>query len=692
MPALQPAGTCKGEFIMAKLMLPRLLSDGMIIQRGKPFHLWGWTAPGRTVSGGLCPDAAENKAQSIECGADGRGRFDAYIPVPEAGDSSLTLFVDDGETKITVRDILPGTVWFCTGQSNMELPIERVKDRYPEELSADSPKIRTFKITERAVYSGPLEELESGSWVPVTPETVRAFSATAYFFAKELHRRTGEPVGIINASLGGSLISGWMSREMLEGFDSLLETADRYADEEFYSGRIRKNEEEAGAWISDLDRRDVLLRTEEPFRGEKETAGGPGDSFSWRKMQLPAMFRDTELAGFTGSVWFRRSFDADKHIAGRPMKIWLGTIVDRDTVFVNGTAVGHTDYQYPPRKYPVPEGLVREGRNTVTVRVVVDRGLGRFTPGKDYCLFPADYVTPSDAPEDEVIRLDGIWEYCAGAEADDAPEADFVNWKATGLYSGMTAPCHNYPVAGVLWYQGESNTHEPWDYLELTRRQVAGYRKCWNDPDLPYIFVQLPNFVVDQTLDYEWPAFREAQRLAASIPGTGMVTAMDLGEDNDLHPLNKKELGRRLALAAMHMVFGSGEEYTGPVPVSASIREGRNRGIKEHPCVVLELSHADGLEAAPPAPGKEDAVRDFVLTDAAGRCYETEAELVPGENGSAAIRLHPLFTVPGEISGVRYLYSNTARGRMIVNGSGLPMSPFCMEVRRMGGGEPEVEQ
>lgn len=386
----------------------------------------------------------------------------------------------------------------------------------------------------------------------------------------------------------------------------------------------------------------------------------------WKKTRLPAFFKDIkELKDISGSVWFRRNFKVSEDLRGKELQLWLGTIVDSDTVYINGVQVGNTDYQYPPRKYKLSEGCLHEGENTVVIRIVVESGLGRFTPDKEYKLF----AKGADGKRLWSIDLSGEWEYRAGAVCEPKPKEDFTAWKATGLYNGMTAVCHNYTIKGLIWYQGESNAAEEWDYADLTRRQIEGYRKLWKDLKLPYIYVQLPNFDIDLEENFKWPDLREKQRLCKEIPYTAMVTAIDLGEDNDLHPHGKKEIGRRLALAAGYLTGTSEEEYTGPEPVSFDM-ESDEKGVY----VRIKLSHAEGLYAF--SKDKGNIIKDFSFSDKNGNIYPADVRIT--EEGEILLRNFSLKTLPKEIL---YCYSNTYRGALIYNGAGLSMSPFRMRLR-----------
>ncbi len=635
---------------MKELKLPRLISDGMILQQKKKIHIWGSDQPGRRVMVSFL-------GEEYVALTDENGQWEIWLGEAAYGGPYTMQISDNGGTEIVITDILIGDVWLCSGQSNMELPMERVKDRYPEEIkNCDNPAIRTFKITEHADFHGPLSDHLSGEWKAAGRDTILQFSATAYFFAKQMYQMTGVPVGLINASLGGSRIESWMSREMLEGCQEALATADRYADDAFVRGQLLQNERQSEEWHSRLDGMDRGLQE---HWEQEQTA-----SADWKRVKLPFFFRDTELKGFIGCVWFRRTFTVPVEMAGKACRLWLGTIVDSDTVYLNGTQVGHTDYQYPPRKYPVPEGLLREGENTIVIRVKCENGHGRFTPDKKYAIFN----------EDGEVELQGEWLYRVGAVCGQIAPTDFVNWKPTGLYHGMTAPCRSYTIAGFIWYQGESNTHVPWVYLERMKRLVEGYRKEWGDETLPFLYVQLPNFSIDiydsdaDETGQGWPALRELQRQALKIPETGMAVAIDLGEDNDLHPLNKEDIGRRLAMLAAGKLYGIQSECEGPMILKTVIEDSAAGGKVEILCGNADSGiYVDGKE-------KGNRLIDFELRNGDGEWFSARAEL----KGNRICVWNE--EMVGRPTGVRYCYSNTNKGGLIYNGSGFPMSPFEIEL------------
>lgn len=681
---------------MGELKLPRLISNGMVLQQKKKVRIWGEDEPGRKVTVSFL--GKEYMADVNES-----GDWEVFLQETkktDIGGAYRMNVCDDAGEEIVLEDILIGDVWICAGQSNMELPINRVMDRYPEEINnCANTDIRTFKIIECRDFHGPLKDHKSGEWKAVSKDTFPDFSATAYFFAKHMYKISGVPIGLINASLGGSRIESWMGRDMLKGYDDFLALADRYRDDDFVEERLKQNERQTNEWHAHLDSMDIGLK--------EDWAQAQMDVSAWKEVRIPFFFKDTDLNGFIGSVWFYKEFTIAGQMAGKEAKLWLGTIVDSDTVYVNGVMAGHTDYQYPPRKYTVPEGVLKEGKNTIVIRVKSEIGQGRFTDGKSYVLFR----------EDGKIDLSGSWKYQIGASCEMIKATDFVSWKPTGLYHGMMAPCHKYTAAGILWYQGESNTHETaCRYLDLSERMIAGYREKWGD-DLPFIYVQLPNFRVerydadrDETF-CDWPCVREAQRRTLKIPNTAMVTAIDLGEDNDLHPLNKEGIGFRLAMQAAKLLYGKASECDGPqiddvqieqIPVKDHAGAGEGKAWQ----VTLTFRSASGLYAvsgqhadpgqhaagqsadpgqhapagvyADPVPaGKDSEITDFELLDESGNLHNAEAKII-GEK----VLLTCEDTL-SDIREVRYCYRNTNSGALLYNREGFPMTPFCIDVDKM---------
>ena len=278
----------------------------------------------------------------------------------------------------------------------------------------------------------------------------------------------------------------------------------------------------------------------------------------WKEISLPGFLKDRGLEDFVGSIWLKREFQVTEELAGTKAKLWLGTMVDSDETWINGVKVGQTPYQYPPRKYEIPEGLLKKGRNEVTVRLICENGHGRLTPDKEYRIFN----------ERGSIELKGSWKYRIGCRLETpAPEQTFISWMATGLYQGMLHPCQNYTVKGILWYQGESNDKRPDSYGRLLKKMIQSWRIQWRQEHLPFVVAQLPGFSIDLEEDNRWPKIRQAQKEAEELPNVAVTVNLDLGEKNDLHPTGKREVAYRMYRAALQTVYKEEVACSGPVPV-----------------------------------------------------------------------------------------------------------------------------
>lgn len=564
---------------MGDLRLPRLLGDYAVLQRGKDIHIWGWDLPGRTVSISLAREEADRrlpknkeqgeapeqgrtsdeKTQAWHVRTDETGSFSAFLPAREAGGSYTLRVEDEAGEWLERKHLLIGDVWYCSGQSNMELPVSWVAPYYEEEIkNCENPYIRSFKIAEHADFHGPLSEPLSGKWKPANPKNVLDFSACTYFFAKKRWDRTSVPVGILNVSLGGAKIEAFMSREMLKGYDDCLAEAERYAQDDWRKEQEEKNEKSTAEWYGRLQKEDAGIKgvwmQEEAWNknkenGRKEEKAEHRDDSS--RIDVPFFFRNTGYRGLCGSVWLARHFTVTKEMAAQDSVFCLGTMVDADEVYVNGSLVGCTAYQYPERRYPVKAGMLHAGENFLVIRLISEQGEGRITPGKPFCL----------KTESGEIPLSGTFQAKVGAVCEKRPPVDFINWRSTGLYNGMAAPCEAFPIAGFLWYQGEANAHMPGvlTYADKLKRLIVGYRKARKDNGLPFLYVQLPNFKIEtyygneEERDSDWGAMRLEQEKVLTLPGTGMVRTIGLGEDNDLHPHNKKAVGELLADLAEKM-------------------------------------------------------------------------------------------------------------------------------------------
>ncbi|SEK77166.1 sialate O-acetylesterase [Parapedobacter koreensis] len=541
--------------VVADVRLPALVSDGMVLQRGVDLKIWGWASPNERV-------AMQFAGKSYRAVAGRDGKWLVVLPPMDAG-GPYTMDIQ-GDNQVTVRDILIGDVWFCSGQSNMVLPMERIKEKYPDAIaSAAYPQIRNFFVPTAADVRKVQDDLPPGKWVTTTPEHVLPMGGATFFFARQLYERYRVPIGIINASVGGTPAQAWVS-------------ADGLGNLEPYAAHIAALQDTA--YYRVLTMPDEVPSQPKPFPVDKGTTGPVAwfdpayEPQGWRPFWMPGYWDDQGTRNLHGVLWFRKEVDIPPAMAGRPAKLFLGRIVDADETYVNGIKVGNITYQYPPRRYEIPEGVLKGGKNLIVVRVTNTAGKGGFVPDKNYSLTDGEHT----------IDLRGDWMYQIGmvqpptldGSTARAPVFSAQN-EPTGLYNTMVAPAADYAIKGFLWYQGEANTHRPDDYGSLMKALIADWRNKWGLGALPFIYVQLPNFMeVDfSPTESNWALLREQQLQTLSVPHTAMAVAIDLGEWNDIHPLNKKDVGERLALAAEKLAYGdTGVVHSGPIVESVEVK------------------------------------------------------------------------------------------------------------------------
>ena len=619
-----------------QVRLPRLISDGMVLQRDSDVKIWGWAAHHENVSL-LFLDS------TYQATADGSGAWSIMLSgLQPGGPYDMRI---EAHNVITLSDVMIGDVWVCSGQSNMELSMRRVSPIYETEIAtSDNAAIRHFSVPQRYDFTAPHDDLSSGSWTRANPKTVLDFSAVAYFFARELYDRYKVPIGLINASLGGSPAESWMSEDALKSFPAHYQEAQRFKDSTLIRSIELDDSKRIQAWYRLLGERD------EGHAGWPTTWYDPVLSTSdWSNMNIPGYWRDTELGPVNGVVWFRKKFDVPSAIAGKQAKLNLGRIVDADSVFINGVFVGTTSYQYPPRRYDVPPNLLKEGENTIVVRVINSAGHGGFVLDKPYEIVAGNVI----------IDLKGEWKFRLGAVMDPLASQTFIRWKPLGLYNAMLAPLLEYRIKGAVWYQGESNARRPLEYRDLFPALIRNWRSAWKQGDFPFLFVQLPNFMEPkrQPAGSDWALLRESQMRTLSLPNTGMAVTIDIGEWNDIHPLKKRDVGERLALVAQSVAYGD-EGVVSSGPVCQSMRIEGNR-------IILTFSHMGGGLSVN---GGGD-LRQFAIAGADKQFVWAQATIEGNEVivWSDTIE-HPV--------AVRYAWADNPEGANLYNSEGLPASPF----------------
>ncbi len=629
--------------VYGNIRLPQLVSDNMVLQRDAKINIWGWAAIGEKVTLKF-----NGKSYHTKAGADGKWLI-ALKPMKPGGPLDMDI---TGNNKLSVKNILIGDVWFCSGQSNMVLPMERVKEKYPDEITgANYPEIRNFFIPTAADVATVHDDLPPGKWILASPANVLGFGAASYFFAKHLYLKYHIPIGIINSSVGGTPIEAWISEDGFKQFPNELNMIKSLKDTAYVNNLVRKS-----AMFADLQSKRVIA-PDKGLTGPKPWYDVTYIPQGWHKFWLPGYWADQGVKGLNGTVWFRKEIDVPASMTGVPAKLFMGRIVDADQTYVNGVLVGGVTYQYPPRRYNVPEGLLKPGKNIIVVKVVNTAGKGGFVPDKPYFLTAGG----------QNIDLRGDWTYEVGQVYPPFSGGGNVGGfsmqnSPTSLYNTMVAPAISYTIKGMIWYQGESSTGNSKAYGKLLTALISDWRSKWGQGDLPFLYVQLPNFmeVNYSPSESDWAQLRESQLKALGVPNTAMAVTIDAGEWNDVHPLDKKDVGDRLALAGEHLAYGDkNTEYMGPIYQSATID-----GSK----ITLIFNHTgSGLVA------KGDGELYYFAIAGADKKYIWAKAAIDGDKVTVWSDkiANPLY--------VRYAWADNPEGANLYNKEGLPASPFTTD-------------
>ncbi len=635
----------------AKITLPQLFQSGMVLQRGKPVPIWGKANAGEQVV-----VSWQKKQYTVTADASGRWRVD--LPKMKAG-GPYTLEVKsegvEGE-KLVFEDVMVGDVWLLSGQSNIDVTIERVYPQYVDEIEHfNLPQVRLFRVQNETNTHGVQEDIRRTAinWKPLTKQNAWLFSAVGSFLGKRMWEKNKVAQGIIVNSWGGTPIEAWISADsLMRDYPMLIKKLAFYQNDQYIRAQAQANNEANRRWSELLDKVDGVQGY--PLSTYKDDDWQTIDQNNW-------MWRGT------GSVWLRQHIIIDKEHAGKPARLLLGTLFDQDITYLNGKQIGHTGYQYPPRRYDIPEGLLREGDNVIAVRFINKYGAAHFIPEKPYLIaFGDDRFSQNPMPQD-VIPLSSQWKMHVGAEMPNCPSGDVsMQNQPTTLYNAVLYPLAPYAINGVVWYQGESNTGNPAPYADYLKKLMGCWRDRWQE-QLPFCIVQLANYdgrqqtgnprpIVTETnpVNSNWARLREAQRLTAKNDARAELAVInDLGETVDIHPLRKKEVAERIGLCFDRLI------YNNKVKLSPEVLSAEVQGDK----VLLTLDQ----------PVQAGQLSDFEIAGADGRFVNVDAEVESGK--PAVIVLRSTVTSPKK---VRYAWKDNPIRANVRSLSGLPMSSFEM--------------
>lgn len=615
----------------ADVTLPSVFSDNMVLQQKTNAGLWGTAAPNSSVK-----IYTSWNRKNYTAKADATGKWKIKVPTPAYG-GPYTISFTQGNM-IVLNNVLIGEVWLCSGQSNMEMPVGgwgKVVNYEKELANANYPKIRLLQAI-RSNSNLPLTGLKvrNQGWDLATPQTVDEFSATAYFFAREIYEKTKIPIGLIHSSWGGTIAEAWTSYETLRTLPDFAEAAQSIRDEAI--DQSADHQKRVQEW------NEVLAGND---KGVKENwqAAGYNDK-DWKRMTVPGYLENNGLPGFDGVVWFRKKVNIPAGWSAGDVKLSLGRIDDDDITYVNGVKAGGIQSYVAERLYTIPASVLKEGDNVITVRV--------FDQGGEGGLYSEPAKLFLENNKGDKIQLAGDWVYNVAYTLKDAP--DRPNRPGV-LYNAMINPITNYTIRGAIWYQGEGNAGRAYQYRTLLPSMIKDWRAKFSSGDFPFYIVQLANFgkYQPQTGPSDWAELREAQLMTTKLKNTGIATIIDVGDAEDIHPKNKQEVGRRLALIALNKIYGKQNEYSGPL-----YRSYKKDGNK----IIITFDHAKGMHA------KGDKVLGFSIAGNDQKFYWADAKV----QGNQIIVSSS--DVPNPVA-VRYGWANNPDVN-VYNDAHLPATPF----------------
>ncbi len=621
----------------AEVRLPHLIGDHMVLQRDQELRIWGWADPREKVTVHF-----NGAVESTRAGRDGKWLI--TLPPMEAG-GPYPMKVR-GRNIIELENILIGDVWVCSGQSNMEYPVEAFPWAGEESARARYPEIRLFTVP-RATRLTPSDEAVGGEWQVCSPETVQPFSAVGYFFGRFIHQELDVPIGLLSSNWGGTNIETWTSGESIGQLPEFTERVASLAGWDAAEAMQRKK--------SEMQEIIDKYAADEPGiqDGKAIWAARDLDLTGWGRAELPGLWEGAGLPGLDGIVWYRLEFELPAEVAGQGIILSLGPIDDSDWTWVNGHKVGETMQKYNvDRVYEVPAEYLSEGRNVLAVRVEDTGGGGGFHGDPEQLnISSGEYQLP----------LAGEWHFrVSSAALNLTPNAMLdPNSNPTLLFNGMIHPLLDFRVRGVIWYQGESNASRAYSYRELFPLMIEDWRKHWEYPDMPFLFVQLANYLQarEKPGESSWAELREAQSMALSLPHTGMAVTIDIGQADDIHPINKQDVGKRLALAAMKVAYGKDIVFSGPMYRDMLVAGDR---------AMLSFDHVGGgLKAR----DRYGYLKGFAIAGQA-RIFHWAKALIMGDK---VIVYSEKVKQP---AAVRYGWADNPDDVNLYNAAGLPASPF----------------
>jgi len=529
----------------ANVRMPLVFSDGMVLQRNKPIPIWGFADANENV------EIHFNK-QIKKATADKNGNWTINLAAEKAGGPFELIII--GKNKITIKNVLVGEVWICSGQSNMEFQVFKTMNSEKEIADANYPMIRHFGVAQD-LSGTPKDDLKAGKWEVANKENVGNFTAVGYYFARKLYSELKIPIGIINTSWGGTNVETWTSREAFEKSDEFksmiadVPSVDINAIFEVHKKAMLEN-------IKKVQGFDVSMENETQFKDSNF------NDKNWPEIKVPSLWENQQIGNIDGIVWMRKTIVLTAEQAKKEAVLHLAKVDDEDKTYINGIEVGTNNLWDKLRIYKIPANVLKEGTNVIAVRIT------------DYSGGGGIYGDPSDLKidfKDSSLALEGNWKFnVIQVKVSVSP-----NSYPSLLYNAMVNPLVPYAIEGVLWYQGEANVWRAKQYKKAFPLMINDWRSKFKQGNFPFYFVQLSTF--DETggnsqKGSRWAELREAQSETLKWPNTGMAVTTDIGNAKDIHPTNKQDVGSRLAAIAMNNIYSKKQVHSGPTFKSQEIK------------------------------------------------------------------------------------------------------------------------
>ena len=546
----------------AQVKLQPLFTDNMVLQQQADVPIWGEDKAGKKVTVTTSWDKRKYTTTTAA-----NGKWKVSVATPKAG-GPYSITISDGKT-VRLNNVLIGEVWLCSGQSNMEMPIVGWGNDYfkAEHKDADNhPNIRLLQLNLVASMTPDNHfAARNNGWTVCNYTNLAPFSATAYFFGRDLEKHLNVPIGLIQTCWGGTVAEAWTGKESLEldpdftkGLKNLSEMS---ASKE---NAMKKYEADKLQWQKNVDSKDAGMKN------GKAVWAAPGfNDKSWMTMKVPGLFSQNGLEKFDGLVWFRHTVDIPSSMAGKALTLRLGSVDDIDVTYFNGVRIGQTEGWAKERVYQIPARLVKAGRNVIAVRNLDTGGDGGLYGKTEQFRLTAEGQKGAGQGTQE-INLSGEWRYKVSTGMQELPALP-ANPNGnpnlpTVLYNAMINPLIPYTIKGAIWYQGEANASRAYQYRDLLPLMINDWRSRWGYR-FPFYIVQLANFMArhDHPTESAWAELREAQALTTNLDNTGVSCTIDIGMEKDIHPSNKQDVGHRLALIARAKTYGQNVEFSGPL-------------------------------------------------------------------------------------------------------------------------------